>query len=127
GVPGPNYEWREKAVRWWDYWLKDIDTGILDEPRRMAFMRTGHAPATDRTSVPGYRRCDPQWPVEGARTQRLHPQAGHQLAAISPASGLAQTLRYKAGAGLAGGGWWGEQTGDMAADDAHSLVYDSAP
>ncbi|URW82185.1 CocE/NonD family hydrolase [Alcaligenes sp. DN25] len=127
GVPGPNYEWREKAVRWWDYWLKDIDTGILDEPRRMAFMRTGHAPATDRTSVPGYWRCDPQWPVEGARTQRLHPQAGHQLAAISPASGLAQTLRYKAGAGLAGGGWWGEQTGDMAADDAHSLVYDSAP
>jgi predicted acyl esterase len=28
---------------------------------------------------------------------------------------------------MGAGGWWGEQTGDMAADDAHSLVYDSAP
>lgn len=29
GMPGPNYEWREKGVRWWDYWLKEIDNGIM--------------------------------------------------------------------------------------------------
>lgn len=127
GVPGPNYEWRQKALRWWDYWLKGIDTGILQEPARMAFMRTGHAPATDLKTVPGYWRCDAQWPVQGAITERRYPQAGQGLSPAPAASGLAQTLRYKAGAGLAGGGWWGEQTGDMAADDMHSLVYDSAP
>ncbi|WJJ94996.1 CocE/NonD family hydrolase [Neopusillimonas aromaticivorans] len=42
GEPGPNYEWRQRALRWWDYWLKDIDNGILDEPRWTVFMRTGH-------------------------------------------------------------------------------------
>lgn len=127
GTPGPNYEWREKAVRWWDYWLKGIDNGVLDEPRWTAFMRTGHAPATDLTTVPGYWRCERALPQQDAAVQRLYPGAGQQLGALPPVQGMAQALRYRAGAGLAAGGWWGEQTGDMKADDAHSLVYDSAP
>ena len=127
GVPGPNYEWRQKALRWWDYWLKGIDNGILDEPRRMAFMRTGHAPATDLATIPGYWRCDKQWPVDGSTTRRLYPQTTKQLGDAPSAQGSVESLRYRAGAGMAAGGWWGEQTGDMAADDAHSLVYDSAP
>lgn len=127
GVPGPNYEWRQKALRWWDYWLKGIENGVLEDPRRMAFMRTGHAPATDMETVPGYWRCDAQWPLEGSSTQRLYPRAGKYLGEAGPAQEMAQTLLYRAGTGLAAGGWWGEQTGDMSADDAHSLVYDSAP
>ena len=127
GVPGPNYEWRQKALRWWDYWLKGIENGVLDDPRRMAFMRTGHAPATDLKTVPGYWRCDPQWPLEGSSTQRFYPRAGQSLAKTPQAQEMAQVLHYRAGTGLAAGGWWGEQTGDMSADDAHSLVYDSAP
>ncbi|NYT25794.1 CocE/NonD family hydrolase [Alcaligenaceae bacterium] len=127
GVPGPNYEWRQKAVRWWDYWLKGIDNGILDEPRRMAFMRTGHAPATDLATLPGYWRCGDQWPVDGSTTRRLYPQTMQRLNDAPSPQASAESLRYRAGAGMAAGGWWGEQTGDMAADDAHSLVYDSAP
>jgi putative CocE/NonD family hydrolase len=127
GAPGPNYEWRAKALRWWDYWLKGKANGILDQPARMAFMRTGHAPATDLTTVPGYWRCDQQWPVDGSTTRRLYPQTKRQLGNAPSTQGNAEKLRYRAGAGMAAGGWWGEQTGDMAADDAHSLVYDSAP
>ncbi|MEP9396462.1 CocE/NonD family hydrolase [Mesorhizobium sp. KR2-14] len=127
GVPGPNYEWRQKALRWWDYWLKGIDDGILDEPRWMAFMRTGHAPATDLATVPGYWRCDKQLPSDSSTTQRLYPQTAQHLGNVPAALETAQTLLYRAGSGMAAGGWWGEQTGDMATDDAHSLVYDSAP
>lgn len=127
GVPGPNYEWRQKALRWWDYWLKDIDNGILDEPRRMAFMRTGHAPATNLETIPGYWRCDQQWPVDGSTTRRLYPQTTQQLGNAPSMQGSVNSLHYRAGTGMAAGGWWGEQTGDMAADDTHSLVYDSAP
>jgi putative CocE/NonD family hydrolase len=30
-LPGlPDY--REEILRWWDHWLKDVDTGIMDEP-----------------------------------------------------------------------------------------------
>lgn len=127
GVPGPNYEWRQKAIRWWDYWLKGIDNGVLDEPRWMAFMRTGHPPATDLEQIPGYWRCDKQLPSAQPTGQRLYPQAAKKLAQAPDASASTETLRYRAGAGLAAGGWWGEQIGNMAADDAHSLVYDSAP
>ncbi|WP_322996270.1 CocE/NonD family hydrolase [Castellaniella sp.] len=126
GVPGPNYEWRQKAVRWWDYWLKGIDNGVLDEPRWMAFMRTGHSPATDLSTIPGYWRCDQQWPSDNS-TKRYYPQAAQQLSLAPTAQETAQPLLYRAGTGMAAGGWWGEQTGDMATDDSHSLVFDSAP
>ena len=126
GEPGPNYEWRQRAVRWWDYWLKDIDNGILNEPRWTVFMRSGHPPATDLPTVPGYWRCDKQGP-NSSTPQRFYPQSTQQLGKVASTQEAAQTLPYRAGAGMAAGGWWGEQTGDMAADDAHSLVYDSAP
>ena len=126
GEPGPNYEWRQRALRWWDHWLKDIDNGILKEPRWTVFMRTGHPPATDLPVVPGYWRCDQQGP-NSSTPQRFYPQTAQQLGRTASTQEAVQTLPYRAGAGMAAGGWWGEQTGDMAADDAHSLVYDSAP
>lgn len=127
GQPGPNYEWRQRALRWWDYWLKDIDTGVLQEPNWMVFMRTGHPPSTHLTEVPGYWRCDNQGPSAAQMGPRWYPQVNQQLAAELSGAPATHSLRYRAGAGLAAGGWWGELTGDMAADDAHSLVYDSAP
>src|SRR5690606_6853948 len=75
----------------------------------------------------GYWRCDKQWPVDGSTIRRLYPQTTQQLDDTPSAHGGVQNLQYRAGAGMAAGGWWGEQTGDMGADDAHSLVYDSAP
>lgn len=127
GQPGPNYEWRQRALRWWDYWLKGIDTGVLQEPSWMVFMRTVHPPSTDLTEVPGYWRCDNLGPSAAQMGPRWYPQANQQLAAERAGPPTTQSLRYRAGAGLAAGGWWGELTADMAADDAHSLVYDSAP
>ena len=32
GTPGPNYEWRHEAVRFWDQWLKGRDTGVRERP-----------------------------------------------------------------------------------------------
>jgi len=93
----------------------------------MTFMRTERAPTTDLATIPGYWRCDKQWPVGGSTIRRLYPQTTQQLDDPPSAQSSVEGLRYRAGAGMAAGGWWGEQTGDMAADDAHSLVYDSAP
>ena len=78
GKPGPNYEWRQKAVRWWDHWLKGVDTGMLNEPRWTAFMRTGHG-ADPQQDTPGHWRCDAQWPIAGSSTQQWYPQAAQQL------------------------------------------------
>ncbi len=125
GKPGPNYEWRRRALRWWDYWLKGLDTGILNERRFMVFVRDGHEPSTFMEEVPGDWRCEQTWPIEGSTWKRLHPSAGHLLGRTPSAQETSDTLVYRAGIGMAAGGWWGDQTSDMSADDSQSLVYDS--
>lgn len=113
GKPGPNYEWRERAARWWDHWLRDLDTGLLEEPRLLVFHRTGHPPDPDLSVTPGSWRAE-DWPVRGARRDTV-PLGVRD----------ADTLAYAPGAGTAAGEWWGETTGDMSGDDAQSLVYDA--
>lgn len=111
GTPGPNYEWRERAARWWDHWLRDIDTGLFGEPRLLVFQRAGHPPDPALTLTPGAWRAE-EWPVTGARRDTVRLGTGDS-----------DTLRYAASAGTAAGEWWGEPTGDMAADAATSLHY----
>lgn len=114
GTPGPNYEWRERAARWWDHWLRDIDTGLLDEPPLLIFQRAGQPPDRDLALTLGQWRAE-DWPVAGA---------GRDTVRLSART--VDSLRYDPGAGTAAGEWWGEPTGDMAADDALGLTYDLA-
>lgn len=32
GVPEPAIGFLQECLRWWDYWLKGVETGIMDEP-----------------------------------------------------------------------------------------------
>jgi predicted acyl esterase len=131
GTPGPNYEWRERAARWWDHWLRGRDTGLLDEPPLLVFQRESHAPDAALAETPGRWRFE-SWPVSGDAFDTLRLEAAGALAPqrAVPSDGPAanwRTLRYAPGTGTAAGEWWGEPTGDMAADDARSLTFDAAP
>ena len=42
--PKPQIEWREEAVRWFDQWLKGEDTGILEEPDFLVYVRKYYPP-----------------------------------------------------------------------------------
>ncbi len=127
GKPGPNYEWRQRALRWWDHWLKNVDNGVLDEPRLLTFVRDGHEPSLSMTETPGEWRWDKAWPIAGMTEMTLYPEANHTLETASVSEGQTDTLQYAAGAGIAALGWWGDLTPDMVKDDEESLVYDSAP
>src|SRR5690606_38978645 len=37
-VPGPAIGFLQETIRWWDHWLKGLDTGIMDEPMLRAYM-----------------------------------------------------------------------------------------
>jgi hypothetical protein len=132
GIPGPGYEWRERAARWWDHWLRDHDTGLLDEPSLLVFQRDSQSPNPTREESPGTWRFE-DWPVSGAAvdTLWLAPPALLERRAPEPAAPHSapplRTLTYLPGTGTAAGEWWGEPTGDMAADDSHSLTFDAAP
>jgi len=123
GVPGPNYEWRHEAVRWWDYWLKNRDTRILEDPRLTVFIREGHGPDVDLKMTPGHWICE-DWPIPGMTWKKLFPTEYRQLQ-THPGNPLVESLRYVPSYGTATGLWWGEPTGDMRPDDAGSLFFDS--
>lgn len=125
GSPGPNYEWRARAVRWWNHWLRNIDTGLLKEPRLLVFERGGHAPDASLTSLPGRWRFE-DWPIAGATAVRRWLAPGATLASDSlPVNSAVVSLPYRATSGTAAGEWWGEPTGDMRGDDSSSATFDS--
>ena len=51
--PGPQIGFLQEALRWWDHWLKGIDTGIMDEPVLRAWMQESVPPATTYAERPG--------------------------------------------------------------------------
>jgi len=125
GVPGPNYEWRHEAVRWWDRWLKGRETGIMEDPRFIYFMREGHGPDAALQTTPG-RWVGGDWPARGMTWRTLYPSGGRQLGDRPGAAGVYR-LKYVPSYGLATGYWWGDPTGDIRPDDAGSLVFDTLP
>ncbi len=127
--PNPGIEWRHEAVRWFDHWLKGIDTGILDEPRFAVYVRNWHPPGPYLEYAPGAWRYEDGWPISRIRDQVLYPQADHSLGASTPAA-VTHELRYLPSVGVEAGGpvmWWGDVAHDQRPTDAFSLVYDSAP
>ena len=125
-VPGPQIEWRDQAVRWFDYWLKDHDTGVLTDPKLVVYMRHWHPPDAGLQNVPGEWRREEAWPPPDARSSLLYLQPNHSLASAIPNSGVHQ-LKYLPSVGAEGGFWWGELLTDQRSVDAYSLVYDSEP
>ena len=127
--PKPGIEWRHEAVRWFDQWLKGIDTGIMGEPRFAVFVRNWHAPGPYLEEAPGAWRYEDGWPIARIRDEVMHLQPDHTLKREKPQSAT-HRLRYFPSIGIEAGGpvmWWGDVAHDQRPTDAYSLVYDSAP
>lgn len=125
GAPGPNYDNWQTAVRWWKHWLCGEDTGIMREPKVVAFVR-GTVPANDsyETTPGSYQSFS--WPIEPIKEETLHFTAKGVLA---PEAGKAGELEIPVdpAAGIDAGSWWGERTPDMRKATSGCLVFDSTP
>ena len=53
GGPAPSIGFLQECVRWWDHWLKGIETGVMEEPMLRAWMQEPVAPAPTHTVRPG--------------------------------------------------------------------------
>jgi len=144
GAPGPNYEWQKRLAEWFNRYLRpdgneanSANRGNADSNHKnkelIVYVRHGHEPDINQKLVPGYWR-DQSGPAraQGGKNLKLFLSMGKlQTKPKARASGHtasgAEKLQYQPFAGTAAGTWWGNTTGDMAADDAHSLVFDSAP
>jgi len=122
---GPLYEWRDQAVRWFDYWLKGRDTGVLKDPRLVVYLQHWHPPESQTQDVPGEWRAE-SWPPHELSPTTFYLQPEHRLSPDERLTGRDQ-LRYEPSAGVEAGFWWGELLTDQRPVDAYSLVYDSEP
>ncbi|MDA9109378.1 CocE/NonD family hydrolase [Woeseiaceae bacterium] len=123
----PQVEWRHEAVRWYDQWLKNEDTGILNEPKFSIYIRDYHPPDSSIEYIPGYWRWEDEWPAKDTNKQVWYAQDNHSLS--STKSIISEhSLKNIPSIGLEGGGptmWWGSIPPDQAPMDKDSLVYDS--
>jgi uncharacterized protein len=123
---GPRIEWRADAVRWFDYWLKGRDTGILKDPKLTIYLRHYFPPDPNLEQVPGEWRAENDWPPRGQHTVTLYPEFDHTLGPNPPPPDT-HHLKYIPSIGVEAGFWWGELLSDQRPVDAFSLLYDSAP
>jgi putative CocE/NonD family hydrolase len=62
GVPEPAIGFLQECLRWWDYWLKGIETGIMAEPQLRVWMQESVEPRPFHTQWPGRWVAEPSWP-----------------------------------------------------------------
>jgi len=130
GIPGPAIGYLQEAVRWWDHWLKGIDTGIMEEPVMRAWLQDSLPPQPQYATRPGRWIAESEWPSPRIEQRQLFlnwgylaAEAGevHEVLFSSP-----QTLGVRAGE-WCGFGSDGESPRDQRPDDGGSLVFDSDP
>tara|TARA_B100001123_G_scaffold69322_2_gene77471 strand:+ start:182 stop:1486 length:1305 start_codon:yes stop_codon:yes gene_type:complete len=128
--PGPRIGWLKEALRWWDYWLKGIDTGIMDEPVLTAWMQDYMPPAHQYEERPGRWVAEPVWPSPNIENQSLWLGKNSLELNSVDKDALSQSSLETCGA-FAGDwcpyGYSGEMPLDQRLDDGSALNFDSVP
>ncbi len=75
-IPGPKAGFMDDALRWWDYWLKGVDTGIMNEPQYRFWVQDSVRPSSRFQERPGYWATEPGWPSDNIGKKCLHLNAG---------------------------------------------------
>ncbi len=128
--PGPRIGFLRECLRWWDHWLKGIDTGIMDEPAYRVWMQDWAPPRSGYAERPGRWVAEPSWPSAHVRPTPLALNEG--ALAQKAAAGPTLTVPNHLAVGLLAGHWcpYGvapDLPSDQSAEDGQSLVFDSEP
>lgn len=133
GVPGPAIGFLQEILRWWDHWLKGIDTGIMDEPMLRVYMQDSVAPTTAYDQRPGRWVGEPSWPSPTVRTRTF--VLGGRWWLADPGEEITErelTVQSPATLGLFAGKWCSysatpDLPHDQREEDGGALVFESSP
>jgi uncharacterized protein len=129
-LPGPAVGFLQDALRWWDKWLKGVETGIMAEPQLRAWMLESVRPSTWYAERPGRWVAERAWPAPGVTQRRLFLM--DQSLAERAGDERPLLLASPENTGLHAGIWCPhgaapDEPGDQREEDAKSLVFDSEP
>lgn len=111
-------EFLPDLCRWWDHWLRDDETGLMEEPAVTYFVQGADL-----------WKSDESWPPQGTRRLPLHmDQNGALCHQKAPVGSVDYSADPRTGwtAGLWHGATYGRAL-DQGFDDLHSLVFTTEP
>jgi uncharacterized protein len=129
-LPGPQIGFLQDMLRWWDHWLKGIDTGVMAEPTLRAFMTDSVRPMPQHDVLPGRWIAESSWPSPGIEPRRLF--LTDEGLRDSAAELTVRAVCSPQTVGECAGNWvpFGrgcDQAGDQLEDDLRSLVFETPP
>ncbi|MBT4890660.1 MAG: CocE/NonD family hydrolase [Rhodospirillales bacterium] len=126
-VPEPRIGFLQEALRWWDHWLKGIDTGVMEDPLYRAYMMESVRPKTFYPHRDGRWISEKNWPSENIEDTTLSlnasgldiVQEGEEIQSIcSPQNTGEQSGEFCVI-------WLGpDMPDDQQEEDARSLIFD---
>jgi len=132
GYPGPAIGFLQEGLRWWDYWLKGLDTGIMEEDMYRVWMQDYVKPSATLEHVPGRWINEPIWPSPNVETKTLYLDQSGLVANRREST----TIKHSSpqSLGITGGRWcpygMGGSSPDLAIDqredDGRSICFDGS-
>lgn len=132
GKPGPQIDFLNAALRWWDKWLKGIETGIMEEAMYRVWMQNSTLPAAYYETRPGRWVAEEKWPSKNIGEEQLFFAYPNKLIAFpSNATNIVYGVSPQS-VGESAGAWCGYGMGpekpiDQRVDDGRSICFDSEP
>ncbi|WP_342510418.1 CocE/NonD family hydrolase [Sporosarcina sp. FSL K6-1522] len=129
-IPGPQIGFLQECLRWYDHWLKGIDTGIMEEPMLRAWMQDSVPPQTSYTVRPGYWVAEEQWPSPTVQAKHYYL---HNSKLVNEPSNLAPIqVESVQQHGLYAGvfcpfGQPGDLPGDQRNENGFAVIFESEP
>ena len=128
-APEPKIGFLHEALRWWDQWLKGVETGAENDPKYTVYLMDGVRPKAWYSERPGVWVNEDDWP-DGPKMSTFSLTENSKLAEYQSTQDLNHIVCSPQDCGLDGGEycaiWLGpEMPGDQRRDDSYSKCYDS--
>jgi hypothetical protein len=132
GIPGPAIGFLQEALRWWDTWLKGLETGMMDEPVLRVWMQDSAPPTPRYDTRPGRWIAEPAWPSPHIQEQTYGLAPWRIVAASSKGEETPLTIQSPLSVGRFAGKWCSysatpDLPHDQREEDGGALIFDSAP
>ncbi|SDJ28787.1 hypothetical protein SAMN04488540_106188 [Ferrimonas sediminum] len=132
GVPGPAIGFLQECLRWWDKWLKGIETGIMNEPMLRAWMLDSMPPSTFYHQRYGHWVSEPSWPSPNIVNQSLKLDNHHLVEEGTTVQPQALCLQSPLSNGLFAGKWCSysatpDLPHDQREEEGGALVFTTEP
>jgi putative CocE/NonD family hydrolase len=132
-LPGPQIGFLQECLRFWDKWLKGVETGVMREPALRAYVQDSVGPATSYKERPGRWVAEESWPSPRISLQSWGLAPGRLARPGETPADVALDICSPQTVGLSAGKWcaYGIDAADLPGDQREeaggSLVFDTAP